>query len=54
MSDMREILFRGKCVDTGNWYEGQYIHLHKTTYCVAGSPQRDAESYGIIREEDNQ
>lgn len=31
---MREILFRGKCTDTGRWYEGQYIHLHKTTYCV--------------------
>lgn len=30
---MREILFRGKCTDTGSWYEGQYIHLHKTTYC---------------------
>jgi uncharacterized phage protein (TIGR01671 family) len=30
---MREILFRGKCTDTGNWHEGQYIHLHKTTYC---------------------
>lgn len=41
---MREILFRGKCVDTGNWYEGQYIHLHKTTYCFAGSAQRDAEN----------
>lgn len=30
---MREILFRGKCPDTGRWYEGQYIHLHKTTFC---------------------
>lgn len=31
---MREILFRGKDPDTGKWCEGQYIHLHKTTYCV--------------------
>lgn len=30
---MREILFRGKCKDTGKWYEGYYVHLHKTTYC---------------------
>lgn len=30
---MREIFFRGKCVDTDRWYEGQYIHLHKTTFC---------------------
>ena len=40
----REILFRGKCIETGAWYEGQYIHLHKTTYCFAGSAQRDAEN----------
>jgi uncharacterized phage protein (TIGR01671 family) len=32
---MREILFRGKCTDTGRWYEGQYIHLQKTTYCFS-------------------
>lgn len=30
---MREILFRGKCTDTGTWYTGGYIHLRKTTYC---------------------
>lgn len=33
---MREILFRAKDADTGNWREGFYIHLHKTTYCFAG------------------
>lgn len=33
---MREILFRGKDPETGKWYEGQYIHLHKTTYAVKG------------------
>lgn len=30
---MREVLFRGKCVETGKWYTGGYINLHKTTYC---------------------
>lgn len=41
---MREILFRGKDPETGVWYEGQYIHLHKTTYCFSGSEERDAEN----------
>ena len=41
---MREILFRGKCVDTGKWYEGQYINLHKTTFCFAVSEQREREN----------
>jgi uncharacterized phage protein (TIGR01671 family) len=41
---MREILFRGKCTDTGNWYEGQYIALHKTTFCFIGNARRDAEN----------
>ena len=41
---MREILFRGKCVDTGKWYEGQYIQLHKTTFCFAVSEQREREN----------
>ena len=41
---MREILFRGKDVDNGAWHEGQYIHLHKTTYCFGGSTKRDAEN----------
>lgn len=41
---MREILFRGKDPETGVWHEGQYIHLHKTTYCFSGSEERDAEN----------
>lgn len=30
---MRDILFRGKGLDTGKWYEGFYIALSDTTYC---------------------
>lgn len=30
---MREILFRGKDKDDGNWYEGYYLKLHDTTCC---------------------
>lgn len=42
---MREIIFRGKDPENGKWYEGQYIHLHKTTYCFdvdyAANPDND-------------
>ena len=41
---MREILFRGKCTDTGRWYEGQYIHLHNTTYCFKEDCDRDPDN----------
>ena len=41
---MREILFRGKCKETGNWYDGQYIHLHKTTYWFKEDYEADKEN----------
>lgn len=40
----REILFRGKITDTGRWYEGQYIHLHKTTYCFKEDYDRNPDN----------
>lgn len=51
--DNREILFRGKCTDTGRWYEGQYIHLHKTTYCFKEDYDRnpDNDIHQIVFEE---
>ncbi len=33
---MREILFRGKDLETGRWYEGYYMALSDTTYCFKG------------------
>lgn len=41
---MREILFRGKRVDNGEWIEGYYIGLHKTTYCFEGEAKRNKEN----------
>lgn len=41
---MREILFRGKRVDNGEWVEGYYIGLHKTTYCFEGEAERNKEN----------
>lgn len=41
---MREILFRGKDPDTGVWYQGQYIHLQKTTYCFKGDYERNPDN----------
>lgn len=38
---MREILFRGKDKDDGNWYEGYYLQLHDTTYCCMLSDKAD-------------
>ena len=50
---MREILFRGKCKDTGKWYKGQYIHLHRTTYCFKEDYERDKDNdiHQIVFEE---
>ena len=38
---MREILFRAKDKDDGNWYEGYYLQLHDTTYCCMPSDNAD-------------
>ena len=50
---MRDILFRGKCKDTGKWYEGYYVHLHKTTYCFKEDYDRnpDNDMHQIIFEQ---
>ena len=37
---MREILFRGKRVDNGEWVEGYYFKMSETTYAFAESYER--------------
>lgn len=41
---MREILFRAKDKNDGNWYEGYYLQLHDTTYCCMPSDNVDEEN----------
>ena len=50
---MREIEFRGKCKDTGRWYKGYYINLHKTTYCFEEDYEQDKNNniHQIVYEE---
>ena len=50
---MREILFRGKCKETGKWYTGYYINLHKTTYCFKEDYDhyKDNDIHQIVFEE---
>lgn len=37
---MREILFRGKCIDNGEWVEGYYYKMSETTYCFKEDYER--------------
>ena len=50
---MREILFRAKSKDNGRWYKGQYINLHKTTYCFKEDYEKNPSNdiHQIVYEE---
>ena len=37
---MREILFRGKCINNGEWVEGYYYKMSETTYCFKEDYER--------------
>lgn len=41
---MREILFRAKRIDTGEWVEGYYIRQDETTYCFKEDYERHPEN----------
>ena len=41
---MREILFRAKQKDKGNWVEGYYIRQDETTYCFKEDCERHPEN----------
>ena len=47
---MNEYLFRGKRTDVDRWITGQYIHLHKSTYCIGPEPD-DNGIHQIVFEE---
>ena len=45
-----ERLCKAKDVDNGEWVEGYYIHLHKTTYCFAGEGGKSNEIHRLVHE----
>lgn len=49
---MREILFRGKQIDNGEWVEGFYYKMSETTYCFAEDYERNPvpEHHYILQE----
>ena len=49
---MREILFRGKRIDNGEWVEGYYYKMSETTYCFKEDYERKPvpEHHYILQE----
>ena len=49
--EMREILFRGKRLDNGEWVEGFYVHLHDTHKKKESHriyPENAKEDFGVF------
>lgn len=49
---MREILFKGKRIDNGEWVEGYYYKISETTYCFKEDYERKPvpEHHYILQE----
>lgn len=49
---MREIIFRGKRIDNGEWVEGYYYKMSETTYCFKEDYERKPvpEHHYILQE----
>ena len=49
---MREIIFKGKRIDNGEWVEGFYYKMSETTYCFAEDYERNPvpEHHYILQE----
>lgn len=49
---MREILFKGKRIDNGEWVEGYYYKMSETTYCFKEDYERKpvSEHHYILQE----
>lgn len=49
---MREILFKGKRIDNGEWVEGYYYKMSETTYCFKEDYKRNPvpEHHYILQE----
>ena len=47
---MVERLCKAKSIETNQWIEGYYIHLHKTTYCFTDENDDSNEIHRLVYE----
>lgn len=47
---MRDILFRGKKVETGEWIYGNLLHTDNGTYIIQNIPKQKIDNYKVFPE----
>ena len=47
---MRDILFRGKKIETGEWIYGNLLHTDNGTYIIQNIPQQEIDNYKVFPE----